>query len=272
LIHYRPGKKSSANREMAVVRARTVIGADGARSRVAEQAMPDGDTVPSVFAYHEIVRAPQGVCGSFDGSRCDVYYQGQVSPDFYGWVFPHGETVSIGVGSAHKGFSLRGAVERLRVSSSLEGCDLVRTEGAPLPLYPRRRWDNGSDVILAGDAAGVVAPASGEGIFYAMTSGQLAAESVQALLATGDVRALKTARKRFMKTHGQVFWILGIMQKYWYANDGRRERFVRICRDRDVQRLTWDAYMDKELVRAEPLAHMRIFFKNIAHLTGLAPV
>jgi geranylgeranyl reductase len=47
---------------------------------------------------------------------------------------------------------------------------------------------------------------------------------------------------------------------------------VRICQDRDVQRLTWDAYMNKELVKAEPLAHARIFWKNIFHLTGLAPV
>jgi geranylgeranyl reductase len=40
--------------------------------------------------------------------------------------------------------------------------------------------------------------------------------------------------------------------------------------DRDVQQLTWDAYMNKELVKAKPLAHVRIFFKNLAHLTGLA--
>ena len=72
-----------------------------------------------------------------------------------------------------------------------------------------------------------------------------------------------------MRTHGQVFWILGIMQRYWYSSDGRRERFVSICRDRDVQQLTFDAYMNKELVRARPLAHARIFFKNLAHLAGL---
>jgi geranylgeranyl reductase len=60
------------------------------------------------------------------------------------------------------------------------------------------------------------------------------------------------------------------MQKFWYSNDNRRERFVAICRDVDVQRLTFDAYMQKKLVRAKPLAHARIFFKNLAHLTGLA--
>jgi geranylgeranyl reductase len=74
-----------------------------------------------------------------------------------------------------------------------------------------------------------------------------------------------------MKLHGAIFGILGMMQRFWYASDARRERFVSICRDRDVQELTWDAYMNKELVRARPLAHVRIFFKNIAHLMGLVP-
>ncbi len=102
-----------------------------------------------------------------------------------------------------------------------------------------------------------------------MTGGRLAAEAVDRFLATGDARALATARKRFMQAHGRVFWILGIMQRFWYANDARRERFVSICRDKDVQELTWQAYMHKKLVRAKPLAHVRIFFKDLAHLCGL---
>jgi geranylgeranyl reductase len=154
-------------------------------------------------------------------------------------------------------------------SAGLGDAETIRREGAPIPLHPLRKWDNGRDLVLAGDAAGVVAPASGEGIYYAMAGGRFAADAVDRFLATGDARALASARKRFMRMHGAVFWILGIMQRYWYSNDGRRERFVSICRDRDVQELTFDAYMNKELVKAKPLAHVRIFFKNIAHLTGL---
>ena len=134
------------------------------------------------------------------------------------------------------------------------------------------RWDNGRDLVLAGDAAGVVAPASGEGIYYAMACGRMAADSVQLFLQTGDARVLKLARKQFMKAHGKVFWVLGIMQRFWYSNDKRRERFVSICADRDVQQLTFEAYMNKELVRARPMAHVRIFFKDMAHLMGLARV
>jgi geranylgeranyl reductase len=43
-----------------------------------------------------------------------------------------------------------------------------------------------------------------------------------------------------------------------------------MCADPDVQRLTWEAYMNKELVRARPAAHMRIFFNDLGHLLGMA--
>ena len=127
-------------------------------------------------------------------------------------------------------------------------------------------------MVLAGDAAGVVAPASGEGIYYAMYGGRLAAEAVDTLLQTGNVRSLALARKRFMKAHGTVFLVLGIMQRFWYSTDKRRERFVSICKDRDVQQLTFESYMNKELARRSPMAHLRIFFKDLAHLVGVARV
>jgi geranylgeranyl reductase len=114
-----------------------------------------------------------------------------------------------------------------------------------------------------------VAPASGEGIYYAMAGGRFAAEAVTLFLETGNAGALREARRRFMKAHGMVFWVLGIMQRFWYSTDKRRERFVSICRDEDVQRLTWQAYMHKKLVRAKPMTHMRIFAKDMAHLLGL---
>ena len=251
------------------VQTRALIGADGALSAVARQCLPGADRLPYVFAYHEIVRSPRPEA-NFDRTRCDVYYRGTVSPDFYGWVFPHGETVSVGTGSARKGFSLRDSVGGLRDAAGLGSSETIRREGAPIPLHPLPRWDDGHSVLLAGDAAGVVAPASGEGIYYAMFGGRLSAEAVNMFLETGNAKALRVARKRFMRMHGMVFRILGIMQWYWYSNDLRRERFVSICRDRDVQKLTWDAYMNKELVRAKPIAHIRIFFKNLAHMAGLA--
>jgi geranylgeranyl reductase len=249
-----------------------VIGADGARSEVARQTIPGAESIPFVAAYHEIVSSPPEGTQDFSGERCDVYYQGELSPDFYAWIFPHGECTSVGVGTANKGFSMREAVTKLRQRSGMADSTLIRREGAPIPLRTLKRWDNGRDVLLAGDAAGCVAPASGEGIYYAMFSGRLAARTAEDFCRTGDARALRWARKRFMKAHGRVFWILGIMQRFWYNSDKRRERFVSICRDPDVQHLTWEAYMYKRLVKARPMAHVRIFFKDMAHLLGFAPV
>jgi geranylgeranyl reductase len=271
VLHYEI-RDANGTLQGASARARAVIGSDGAVSAVARQCIPGADSIRYVFAYHEIVRSPEHDHASFDGERCDVVYRGELSPDFYSWIFPHGPTTSIGTGSACKGFSLRQSVGEFRRRIGLDDAATLRREGAPIPLKPLRRWDNGRDVLLAGDAAGVVAPASGEGIYYAMASGRAAADAIDLFLKTGDARALRFARKRFMRSHGGVFWILGLMQRYWYSSDARRERFVAICRDRDVQQLTWDAYMNKALVRARPLSHLRIFFKNIAHLTGLARV
>lgn len=253
-----------------VLRGKSVIGADGARSKVAQQTMAGGGETPCVFAYHEIVKSPEGNGKAFDPARCDVIYRGEISPDFYGWVFPHGAVTSVGAGTAHKGFSVRQAVHQLREDAGLGGMETVRREGAPIPLKPLKKWDNDRDVVLAGDAAGVVAPASGEGIYYAMAGGRLAAQAVDTFLVTGDAKALRLARARFMKAHGRVFWILGLMQRFWYSSDKRRERFVKMCEDPDVQRLTWQSYMHKKLVRRDPMAHVRIFFKDVAHLLGLA--
>lgn len=265
-----------ADGEEQTVSARLLIGADGAKSKVAKQGLPGVKPVPFVFAYHEII-SMEGVANdneAYHAARCDVYYQGKLSPDFYAWVFPHGKTASVGVGSAKKGFSLRGAVSSLRGATGLEEARTIRSEGAPIPMRPMNRWDNRRNIIVCGDAAGVVAPASGEGIYYAMACGRMVADAAMVALEASNsaavAKALASARKRFMKEHGKVFWVLGILQFFWYGGDRRRERFVKICEDKDVQRLTWESYMNKELVKREPLAHMRVFFKDLGHLLGLA--
>ena len=122
------------------VRTRALIGADGALSAVARQCLPGADRLPYVFAYHEIVRSPP-TGSSFDGTRCDVYYRGSVSPDFYGWVFPHGDTVSVGTGSRAQG--IFAARFRRRFARC---CGAWRLRDHP----PRRRADPAASVAAVG--------------------------------------------------------------------------------------------------------------------------
>ncbi|SPJ23017.1 geranylgeranyl diphosphate reductase [Palleronia abyssalis] len=270
----------------AYLPTRLVIGADGARSRVAKSEVPGGSEIPYVIAYHEIIAAPGSEDGGpapqtpggilarmkgYDPGRCDVIYDGSVSPDFYGWVFPHGSQASVGMGTGIDGIDLKAATAALRAAAGLTECETIRREGAPIPLKPLDRWDNGRDVILAGDAAGVVAPSSGEGIYYAMVGGRVAATAAQAALVSGRSKDLALARKLFMREHKTVFRVLRTMQDAYYRSDERRERFVSLCHDVDVQRLTFEAYMNKKLVRARPMAHLKIGVKNMAHLLRLVP-
>ena len=65
----------------------------------------------------------------------------------------------------------------------------------------------------------------------------------------------------------EILWCGGFI----LSNPDWHWRIVTLCRAVDVQRLTFDAYMNKKLVRARPLAHLRIMAKNIGHLTRLIP-
>jgi len=94
---------------------------------------------------------------------------------------------------------------------------------APRDFYRR--------VLPHGKFARVVTPSSGEGIHYATVGGRVAAMTASTCLAS--------------------------MQNAYYRSDDRRERFVSLRHDIDEQRLTFEANMNKKLVRARPLAHVK---------------
>ena len=206
---------------------------------------------------------------SYYEDLAEMYVGTDVSPDFYGWIFPHGKQASVGMGTGVDGIDLKEATKILRENSGLANCETIRKEGAPIPLKPLEKWDNGRDVLVAGDAAGVVAPSSGEGIYYAMAAGREAAYAAKQFLLSQNTADLGLARKRFMKKHKTVFKVLGAMQNAYYKSDDRRERFVSLCNDIDVQKITSESYMHKKLTRKRPIAHLKIMIKNILHLSGL---
>ena len=53
--------------------------------------------------------------------------------------------------TSYQRFFRKESTALLRKNSGLEHCRTVRREGAPIPLLPLKRWDNGKDVVLAGD-------------------------------------------------------------------------------------------------------------------------
>jgi geranylgeranyl reductase family protein len=112
-------------------------------------------------------------------------------PGGYGWVFPKGDHLNIGVGGWKSvGPTLRARLARFAAYYGLDASRLYDFRGYQLPL---RRDDApvvSGPAMLAGDAACLVDPLSGEGIWAAFVSGRLAAEEAAKLLA-GDVPNLR---------------------------------------------------------------------------------
>ena len=172
-------------------RARFLVAADGATGSTARAA---GWTTPlaTVPALEAEVAVPPPVLARYaDVARFDL----GTPAGGYGWVFPKAEHLSVGVGV----FTRHGARRRLRdeLSRYLHAVGLgegsvMRTRGAPIPVRPRRTAARGR-VLLAGDAAGLADPLTGEGISLAIRSGRLAAEAL--LAARLDPRA---ARRRYL--------------------------------------------------------------------------
>ena len=160
-----------------------VIGADGAQVRGRAQDVQGADKVPYVFAYHEIIAAPSAGVGDYAAALRRLL-PGQAVAGLLCLGLPAWQDHERRHGLRRTRASrCKAAVAELREAAGLRRAQTIRREGAPIPLKPLKRWDNGRDVVLAGDAAGVVAPASGEGIYYAMLGGRLAADAADDFLA-----------------------------------------------------------------------------------------
>jgi flavin-dependent dehydrogenase len=161
-----------------VVRARLVVGADGAGSRVRRQAFPGAPAPATYLALQEW----------FEARHPDPCYTAVFDPavtDFYGWVIPKRDRLVVGAalppgpGALPRFAALVAALPRV-------GVRLGRSLGREGTLLhrPRRRREllcGGGRVALVGEAAGFVSPSSAEGVSYALRS----ARALAAALATG---------------------------------------------------------------------------------------
>lgn len=130
-------------------------------------------------------------------------------------------------------------------------------------MKPRKSFTQ-EKAILIGDAAGLVTPANGEGIFFAMRSGKLGAEAM--IKHLNHKAPLSDYENEFRKLYAPIFFGLEVLQSVYYRNDRLRESFVAICADNDVQQITFDSYLYKKMVPAPLTTQIKILSKNIFHL------
>lgn len=276
-LHYADHSSGSLEGEPKTLQVDLVIGADGANSRVAK-AIDAGDYNYAI-AFQERIRLPEDKMAYYN-ELAEMYVGDDVSPDFYAWVFPKYDHVAVGTGTMKpnqaKIKQLQAGI-RARAAARLRGGKIIRVEAHPIPEHPRPRRVVGR-VALVGDAAGTVTKSSGEGIYFAAKSARMCAEAIVEFSHNGDrvptEADLKVYIKRWDKQYGLTYKVLDILQTVFYRSDATREAFVEMCSDIDVQKLTFDSYLYKTVVPANPLTQLKITAKTIGSLirgNALAP-
>jgi geranylgeranyl diphosphate/geranylgeranyl-bacteriochlorophyllide a reductase len=276
-IHYADHSDGSVEGTAKTLQVDLIIGADGANSRIAK-AIDAGDYNYAI-AFQERIRLPEDKMAYYH-DLAEMYVGDDVSTDFYAWVFPKYDHVAVGTGTmkVHKADikKLQAGI-RARAAKRLEGGKIIKVEAHPIPEHPRPRRVVGR-VALVGDAAGYVTKSSGEGIYFAAKSGRMCAETIVEYSMKGDripsENDLKVYLKRWDKTYGITYKVLDVLQSVFYRSDATREAFVEMCADIDVQKLTFDSYLYKTVVPANPLVQLKITAKTIGSLlrgNALAP-
>jgi len=162
------------------IQARLVIGADGCNGASARALGLGADIVHGVALEANI---PHGAAprGRYAGTM--VLEIGAIRGG-YGWVFPKGDHVNVGVGGeAGEGPHLRKLLRRLCEEHGLDPESATDTRGYRLPMrQPQTRLARGSAALI-GDAAGLLDPFSGDGLYEAFLSSQLVTEAALDVLA-----------------------------------------------------------------------------------------
>ena len=277
ILHYADHSDGSAMGIQKTLKVDLVIGADGANSRVAK-AIDAGDYNYAI-AFQERIRLPEDKMAYYE-DLAEMYVGDDVSTDFYAWVFPKYDHVAVGTGTMkvnQASIKKLQAGVRARAAKKLMGGEIIKVEAHPIPEHPRPRRVVGR-AALVGDAAGYVTKSSGEGIYFAAKSGRMCAETIVEISNKGaripTEEEIKVYLKRWDKAYGITYKVLDILQRVFYRSDATREAFVEMCADRDVQKLTFDSYLYKTVVPANPFVQMKITAKTIGSLlrgNALAP-
>ncbi|MCP3768374.1 MULTISPECIES: geranylgeranyl reductase family protein [unclassified Streptomyces] len=242
------------------VLARAVVGADGSAGRIGAHVGVKVDQVD--LGLEAEIPVPDTVAEDWKGR---VLIDWGPMPGSYGWVFPKGDTLTVGVisrrgeGAATKRY-LEDFIGRLGLAGfepSISSGHLTRCRTDDSPLSRGR-------VLVCGDAAGLLEPWTREGISFALRSGRLAGEWAVRIAEAHD--AVDTRRQALNYTFAVKAGLgseMSVGKRMLAAFERRPGVFHAVL---SGFRPAWKAFRDitrgattlGELVRTHPLAHRAI--------------
>ncbi len=199
-----------------LLRARYVVGADGVHSRVRQLTHGGDGWFWRAFALEATVPV--------SNNGHDLVFDFAPVRDGYGWIFPKGDHLNIGLYS----YADDEKIDRSRLAAYIRSRFQGLSEDSVIGQYAgfgaAQHKPAASRVFLVGDAGGFVDPLTGEGIYFAVISGQAAAKAI----GTG-LSSQTPAHERFAQDTARMRADLAITTsaaRWFYANLDQGFRFL----------------------------------------------
>lgn len=202
------------------VEARAIIGADGINSRVRRELF--GNRPSRLVTAYQVDSA----YAMEDQDSVDVFLGSDSSVGFFGWATPSGNITRIGVGS-YRSAALK---HFFNINRRFARDRILGINGGAIPIsYLKNTY--GERSLLVGDAAGIVKPLTGGGIFTGMVSGKHAARALIEAYEAEDFsrKFLSRYEKYWKKEIGRELFLDGLVQKYFSSlSDSALESIYRV--------------------------------------------
>ncbi len=168
--------KFKENKQTKIVKAKKIIGADGAASRVKFRQFKTAPKLPKYIGIEEWFEMPDGNFPAFT-----IIFDSSIT-DYYAWLIPKDEFLIVGAAlpSDTNTKERFGALKQKLIQHHYPIEKLVKKEGHPI-LRPRQKehlFTGDNEIALVGEAAGYICPAFADGYTYALGSGKALANAI----------------------------------------------------------------------------------------------